>query len=229
MKYDAVVFDLFGTLVDSYLGPAYGAAQAEIATLLGVPLDKLQRVWPQSRRERDTGAFGSVEGDLRQVCLALGVDPDPDRLASAAAVRTEAYARTVRVRPGSIRTLEEIRRMGCKTALVSDCGFEIPAIWPATPFPPYLDAAVFSAEVGVAKPDPRIYHIACDRLGVTADRCLYVGDGGSRELTGAKAVGMHPVLIRVEYERELDQYRPDALEWTGPVITTIEQVLDLVG
>lgn len=228
MKYYAVIFDLFGTLVDNYLGPEYGEAQAKIAALLGVPLDELQRVWPESRRDRDIGTFGSIEGDLRQACLALGVSPDPGCLASAAAVRTEVYTRALRIRPGSIRTLEEIRKMGCKTALVSDCGFEIPAIWPATPFPPHFDAAVFSAEVGVAKPDPRIYQIACDRLGVTPDRCLYVGDGGSRELTGAKAVGMHPVLIRVEYERELDQHRPDAVEWTGPVIYTIEQVLDLV-
>jgi putative hydrolase of the HAD superfamily len=50
-------------------------------------------------------------------------------------------------------------------------------------------------EVGVCKPDPRIYRAACEQLKVDPRECLYVGDGGSRELTGAAAVGMTPVRL----------------------------------
>jgi len=65
-------------------------------------------------------------------------------------------------------------------------------------------------------------------LEMLPEQCLYVGTGGSRELTGASRVGMRPVLIRVDYESFLDAYRPDALEWTGPIISDISEVLGLV-
>jgi len=50
------------------------------------------------------------------------------------------------------------------------------------------------------KPDPRIYHLALERLKVKPQDCLYVGDGSSHELTGARKVGMHPVQIHVPDE-----------------------------
>jgi putative hydrolase of the HAD superfamily len=77
------------------------------------------------------------------------------------------------------------------------------------------------------KPDPRIYDLVCRQLGVEPDRCLYVGDGSSRELTGAREVGMTPILISVP----TDQYfveREDASEWTGPVVESLSEVLDFV-
>ena len=43
------------------------------------------------------------------------------------------------------------------------------------------------------KPDPEIYLLSLSRLGVTPSDALFVGDGGSRELEGAKAVGMKTV------------------------------------
>jgi putative hydrolase of the HAD superfamily len=228
MKYDAVIFDLFGTLVDNYVGPAYMEAQARMASLLGVAQDELLRVWQGMRLDRDEGRYGSLEGDIAHLCGLMGIQPEPALVSQVVAAREEGYLRAMKIRPDSVPTLQRLRSSGHRTALVSDCGFEIPRIWRRTPLAPHFDATVFSAEARCKKPDPRMYQLACDQLGVTPDRCLYVGDGGSRELTGAKAVGMHPVLIRVEYERELDQYRLDAVEWTGPVIYTIEQVLDLV-
>ncbi len=228
MKYDAVIFDLFGTLVDNYVGPPYTAAQLEIASLLNVPPDDFLRVWIDLRPQRDIGAFETIDGDIRQVCKLLGVRHNPAMISRAVTARENAYLKAIKVRPDAVPTLQRLRASGHKTGVVSDCGFEIPRVWRRTPLAAHIDATVFSAEEGCTKPDLRMYGAVCNRLGIAPDRCLYVGDGGSRELTGAKAAGMHPVLIRVEYERELDQYRPDALEWAGPVIHTIEQVLDLV-
>jgi putative hydrolase of the HAD superfamily len=49
--------------------------------------------------------------------------------------------------------------------------------------------------------DPRIYEIACERLGVEAGDCLFVGDGANDELPGAERVGMAAVQLRAPGRR----------------------------
>ena len=50
-----------------------------------------------------------------------------------------------------------------------------------------------SCELGLKKPDPRIFQLCTERLSLSPEECLYVGDGGSHELEAAKAFGMHPL------------------------------------
>jgi putative hydrolase of the HAD superfamily len=88
-----------------------------------------------------------------------------------------------------------------------------------------IDEAILSCSVGMKKSDPRIYELACQRLQVSPDRCLYVGDGGSSELTGATEMGMHAVLIRAPYDDTIGGYRE---EWPGQRISTLSEVLALL-
>jgi putative hydrolase of the HAD superfamily len=228
MNYDAVVFDLFGTLVDSASGEMVSDSYKLPASLLGVDVEKFTATWLDLRRARDAGQFGSTAGDVLHVCGILGLHPNAAIVDQIVAQRRDMY-RITNPRATVIDTMQKLRAAGVKTGLISDCGWELPAVWDGFSFTSLIDAKVFSCEEGVVKPDPHLYHLACERLGVQPARCLYVGDGGSRELTGALAVGMHPVLIRVDYEHHMDSYRPDAMEWKGPVISDISEVLDHVG
>jgi len=81
--------------------------------------------------------------------------------------------------------------------------------------------------VRIRKPEPAIFRIMCERLGVEAGDCLYVGDGDDHELEGAREAGMHPVLIRVPDEGD-DCFRNTELEWSGPRISAIPEVLGLL-
>jgi putative hydrolase of the HAD superfamily len=58
-----------------------------------------------------------------------------------------------------------------------------------------LEFVVDSALVGVEKPDPRIFRIALDRMGIPAGRALYVGDIRAGDEVGSRAAGMHFVLL----------------------------------
>ena len=58
--------------------------------------------------------------------------------------------------------------------------------------------------------------------------CLYVGDGAYGELSGAAAVGMHPILIRDPDEQE-EMLRPEAEEWTEGSIGTLLEVPGLLA
>lgn len=53
-----------------------------------------------------------------------------------------------------------------------------------------LARAVFSFAAGYVKPDARIYLMAIEQLGVSADDTLYAGDGSDDELAGAERAGL---------------------------------------
>ena len=59
----------------------------------------------------------------------------------------------------------------------------------------YFDLILTSQEAGVLKPDPQIFRLAAERLGVNVDECVYVGDIFSNEIRGALNAGMDAVLI----------------------------------
>ncbi|MCP2327274.1 putative hydrolase of the HAD superfamily [Hamadaea flava] len=59
-------------------------------------------------------------------------------------------------------------------------------------YPEMTDDIVYSHECGIAKPDPRIYQLACERLDVRPDEVVYLDDV-ERCVAGAAAIGMHAV------------------------------------
>jgi putative hydrolase of the HAD superfamily len=75
----------------------------------------------------------------------------------------------------------------------------------------HLNASVFSSEVGVRKPDPRIFREALSRLGTDPAETVFVGDRLYDDVNGAQAVGMRAVLTRQFRAEEDPQFRPDAV------------------
>ena len=129
-------------------------------------------------------------------------------------------------RPGAVETLEQLRAGGRRVGLITVCSEDVPDVWDETPFADLFDATVFSCSVGMRKPDPRIYRLACEELGVEPDETMFVGDGANDELAGAQRVGLQPVLIhRPGEEPPWDEVR----DWQGPRITAIPEVLSLLA
>jgi len=190
--YRAVVFDFFGTLTRSV---QRGPQHAEIARSLGADPEAVRGVLDRTFRARARGRYGSAEATLRWVIEQAGGRPRTDQLRAGVPARVDALKADTRLRADAVSALAAIKRRGLSTALISDCTHELPAFLPSLPVAPLLDTTIYSVRLGVCKPDPRIYLAACEDLGVRPDECLYVGDGGSHELTGAAAVGMTPVRL----------------------------------
>ena len=228
MRHRAVVFDMFGTLADEPTARSKAAHDA-IARLADADPVHLDQFWRDTADARLTGTIGSVTDYLLRMFEALGIIHDNALVDEAVRIRL-AFARGALVpRAGAVKTLAALRAQGMKAGLLSNCTAEVVAVWEDSPFPPLLDASVLSAAVGVKKPDPAIYHLACERLGVAPDECLYVGDGGDWELGGAAKVGMEPVLLRVAHERPEDvSYKQEALAWTGTTVSSLPEVLGLL-
>ena len=226
--YGAVVFDLWGTLVDELTYPeanrlVYRQKTDETADLLGLDRDAFADAWAAGAAERLVGAF-STEGALLHICGRLGVEPDAGRLRAAVEVRFEYARGALSPRPGTVETLSTLRDLGCRVGLISNCFEEVSVLWGSTPFAPLVDTAVLSYDVRLAKPDPRIYEMAVEGLGVAAEECLYVGDGTSNELSGAEKAGMTAVLMRAPYD-QADGAREN---WAGERISDVREVLGLL-
>jgi putative hydrolase of the HAD superfamily len=223
--FDAVVFDLYGTLVDEFRRDVFLAHVREMAEELGADPDGFERAWLATAFERQTGLHPTVAHNLRAILSSLDVRAEDDAVARAIARRAEMYARYFRPRPGAQETLAAVKERGYPIALVSMCAPDTPALWHAGPLAPFIDVEVFSSEVGLRKPDPAIYLRATELLGIGPDRCLYVGDGAYGEMSGAAAVGMTPVLILDPDEEPGSALRPEAEAWSGRTIERVSDVL----
>lgn len=228
MKYDAVVFDLFGTLVSFSTGEEYRVVLDKMADILQVTPENFSKTWFDTYVERFVGKFASTADNLAQVCQTLGATPSDGDIKQAESVRLEFTRNSLKPVSDVPDSINKLKSGGHKIGLISDCSIEVPTLWPETEFPDLIDEPVFSCSVKIKKPDPRIYMLACERLEVAPKKCLYVGDGGSQELTGALNVGMHPVLIRNKRWEEMETYSYDKQDWDGDVISSISEVLDLV-
>jgi HAD superfamily hydrolase (TIGR01509 family) len=87
----------------------------------------------------------------------------------------------------------------------------------------HFPVIVVSEEVGVWKPDPRIFEIALERSGVAPSRAIYVGDSAHHDIPGARAAGLGAVWINRKRQPWLEGQPPDA------EIHTLYDLLELLG
>lgn len=218
----AVVFDYFGTLTPTIVTMTTDVERTAVGVALGVDPVALEAQWGTSYVARSTGQTGDLTTTLRAMAIALGGEPTREGLAEAVRIRSVAYRRAASPRPDAVDVLRALKADGLRVAVVSDCSLELATLWPDLPVAEFVDTPVFSAIVGRRKPDPVMYRTAYDGLGVRPEECVYVGDGGSGELTGAAAVGMRPVLLADDDWAIGHRYDQDT--WTGPVIHRLADV-----
>jgi putative hydrolase of the HAD superfamily len=222
---EAICFDYFNTCTSAV---RRGHGHRRTAELLGVdPADWLALL-DRTYDERARGAYGSHFAGLRRLCGELGVEPSTAQLRAACELRLATLQDDAPLRPEALPVLRALRAAGVRIAIVSDCWFELPMILPRSPLADVIDAAVYSSQVGHTKPHPSMYATACALLDVPPARCLYVGDGGGRELTGASRYGLTAVQLRApDLVGHLTFHaEPD---WRGAFVGSLEEVPDLVG
>ena len=222
--YRAVVFDFFGTLTRAvHRGPQHAA----IARSLGADPDAVTGVLDRTFRARARGRYGSAEATLRWVIEQAGGRPREAQVKAGVPARINALRADTRLRADAVSVLAALRRRGLATAVVSDCTHELPAFLPQLPVAPLLDASIYSVRLGVCKPDPAIYLAACDELDVPPSECLYIGDGGSNELTGAAAIGMTPVRLAAPDLAHHLVYDADT-NFAGRTVRSLTEVVSLI-
>lgn len=214
----AVVFDFFGTLTPVSPDQVWAGNARRLAAALGVPAEALTRALDESFPERITGSLGDVQQTMRVLASRVGGRPSADQLAEASRVRREIQESMFVLRPEAVPVIQRLRAAGLKIGLVSDCTSELPDAWARLPLAGLVDAPVFSCVEGLRKPDPRLFRTVAANLRAEPAECLYVGDGGGRELTGASEVGMRAVLLA---GHDWIAHRSTEVGWTGPRIGSL--------
>jgi len=218
---EACVFDAYGTLFDVH------SAVGRHETRIGEQADavsnlwrtkQLQYTWLRSLMRRHVD-FWQLTGDALDFALeAHGIDDAAlkDDLMSAY-MELDAY-------PEVGDTLMRLKQAGLKTAILSNGS---PAMLESAVrnagISELLDANLSVEEVGIYKPDPRVYQLAVDRLGVAAEQISFQSSN-AWDAVGAATFGFHVAWVnRFGQGRERLTADPEA------EITTLDQLLPIVG
>lgn len=97
--------------------------------------------------------------------------------------------------PTAPETFARLKSMGYRLGVISNSDGSVPEAMAKFGLSHFFDCILDSNLVGVEKPDPRIFEIALQQLGLPADRCIYVGDNYDRDVIGARNAGLVPILI----------------------------------
>ena len=189
----AVVFDFGGVFIDSPF-----AALERAALDRGLSVDDLSLAvfgaydsdtdHPWHRLERGELAITDAREEIiASYPLPGGATADPfDLLAGLAGGG---------VREDMVEFCRDLRSRGLLTGLLTNNAKEFEEFWiPLLPLDELFDDVVDSSRVGMRKPNPAIYHLALERLGVDAAEVVFIDDAPGN-VHGARSVGIDSVLI----------------------------------
>lgn len=107
----------------------------------------------------------------------------------------------------TVAALDKLRSKGVKLAIISNWDYSLHRVVNNLNIKNYFDKVYASLEIGIEKPEPFIFTIALDELGVEAAHSLHIGDNPLDDVQGARGVGMHAILL----DRNADESRPGTL------------------
>lgn len=194
MKHKVVIFDLFETLITEWGHKKY--TKNEMCADLGVEREKFDIFWDEKEHDRYEGKI-SFEDSILHVCEKCEKDIDDSTISDITNKRIKTKAVCFEyVNPEVFELLSNLKELGLKTAIISNCSSEEVKMLKESEIYKYFDEVILSYEVHMKKPDESIYEEATKRFGVTSSECVFVGDGCSNELVGAKKVGMKAVQAK---------------------------------
>lgn len=222
----AVLFDLFNTLCPGGSREERDKVSRLMAEALEVAPEALADLVRATFDDRTRGRLGGINETVAWLANELGARPSAEAIATAVELRLEMTL-SLHMRTWAVPALAELGQAGILRGLVSDCSAETPAIWAESPLSPYLDAMSFSCVTGYRKPESEAYLAVVRELGVQPRECLFVGDGGSHELSGAAALGMSAIRFAPPDESRGDSIDEDTA-WSGETLTDLMDLVPLL-
>lgn len=207
MTAEGVFFDVGNTLLYPYPSVSEVCRQVLRGAGHDRDLDAIEQIMPlvdayYEDRYREDDTFWTDEGETSSVwvgmysllCRRLGIAEEAETLARRV---YDEFGRPDRWRvyDDVFPALLRLRERGIKTGIISNWDRRLEALLEGLGFGDYVDVVISSAVVGLRKPDPRIFELACSTLGVMPTKSVHVGDHHYSDILGATSVGMTAVLI----------------------------------
>lgn len=172
--------------------PAYERARREATAVVG---DILRSDDPGTDETRVRAFFGTLLTRLGLPAHRL------EAMGAAIRARHEEGNLWVRTVPGTREMLEGLRDAGLRLAVISNADGRVATYLRAAGLGDLFEFILDSTLVGIEKPDPRIFELACARMGLRPAECVYVGDTPEVDGLGARQAGM-PVVLVVDEARD---------------------------
>ncbi|MCX8007565.1 MAG: HAD-IA family hydrolase [Coriobacteriia bacterium] len=234
MRPSAVLFDVGNTLLEPH--PSVSVVCQEVLAGYGhvADLEVIESLMPlvdayYEDRYRADDTFWTDEEETSSVwvgmysllCERLGIS---DRAADIARRVYDEFGRPERWRPypDVVPVLSVLREAGIATGIVSNWDTRLASLIGGLGLGGLFDVVISSADVGLRKPDPRIFTLACSRLGIDPESAVHVGDHYYADVLGARAVGIAPVLVSRTGETP-------PLSGACAVIRSFRELLPLIG
>jgi putative hydrolase of the HAD superfamily len=198
----AVLFDAMGTLL-SFEPPA-PLLRAQLAERLGADVGEeaaraaIRAEIGYYRGHLDEGRDAASLAALRRRCAeAMRPCLPPPAATAPTALLVDALLAALRfvAYPDAAPALRRLRAAGIRLVVVSNWDVSLHERLAETGLAPLVDGAIASAETGAAKPDPAIFARALAMAGANAAESWHVGDSPDADVAGARAAGLHPVLL----------------------------------
>jgi putative hydrolase of the HAD superfamily len=177
-----VVFD-YGEVISQPSG-----ALPELASLLGAPVEDFAAAYWEPRHDYDSGTPDLVY--WRAVGARLGVEVDEALSARLTDVDVRGW---LRPDPSVLELLADLASEGVPLALLSNASATFARVAEREPWTRHFRHLVFSGDLGVAKPDPRIFAALAERIGADPRDCVFFDDR-QVNVDGANAAGLTGVL-----------------------------------
>ncbi|MSR65719.1 MAG: HAD family hydrolase [Verrucomicrobiae bacterium] len=211
-RFKAIFFDAAGTLLHAH--PSVGHVYAEVVARYGPTVDPqtIDAAFRKTFAARRGGRSSSLTHEGYDWWRALVFDTLGSLKISVRAPDEffrELYWRFAeidvwRLFPDALPALLEARGHGFKIALISNWDVRLRRLVEGMAIAPLFDAIFISTEVGIEKPDPRIFRLACERLGVQPSEALHVGDNQREDIEGANSAGLRAFLLNRSASGEPD-------------------------
>jgi len=208
----AVPFDLGHTLINyhnDWKGPERHAVEAVSDLMLERSMngtkreDVVSNLFELLARARNVKSTEFLEVSLESVLLNcftyFSVEGEEDLMQESLEIFYRVLLERRELVPGTLEMLESLRDEGFKIGLVSDVAWGLPSSFPLRDMKhfgldDYFDDMVFSTDVGLRKPNPRIFKIALYNVGAKAEESVFVGNNLQCDIKGALGVGMTAIL-----------------------------------
>jgi putative hydrolase of the HAD superfamily len=209
----AVTFDVGGTLIEPFL--SIGQIYSEVAARHGV------QVPAEVLNERFTAAWKAKENfghslnewsNLVDATFAGLTHLRPSKTFFPELYEEFATRRAWRIFEDSIPCLERLQQMGKRLAVISNWDERLRPLLDQLNLSRFFEVIVVSIEVGVPKPDEKIFKTAAARLNVDPTHILHVGDSPREDVTGARQAGFTGILIRRNQARVANEQIQSLLE-----------------
>jgi HAD superfamily hydrolase (TIGR01509 family) len=195
-----VLFDYSGTLFRFEPGPGWpsvsvdDAARERLTTVLTAPTVTPEHLPPDlvdawARRDLDPDVHRTV---YQGAVLASGVELTPEDADTVYLSLTDPAA--WHPYPDTVAVLRELRAAGVPVAVVSNIAWDIRDVFRRHHVEELVDEFVLSYVEGVVKPDPKIFTLACQRIGVQPAHALMIGDSPEAD-GGAASIGCATAIV----------------------------------